>query len=119
MADSKIAFRLYESAEQVAAEAARIILGAAQKAINAHGRFQLVMAGGRTPLAAYTVLADQVADWDRWHIFFGDERCLAAEDPERNSLAASRVLLERVPIPASNWHPILAEQGAEVAAAQL
>lgn len=116
MADSKIVFRLHETAEQVAADTARRVLAAARQSIAARGRFQLVLAGGRTPQAAYTLLVEQVADWDRWHIFFGDERCLAPDDPERNSRAAARILLDQGPIPSANWHPIRAEQGAELAA---
>ncbi len=118
MSDESIAFLLYESVEQVAAAAAGRILTAARDAIDARGRFLLVLAGGRTPVVAYTLLVDQVADWDRWHIFFGDERCVPADHPDRNSLAASRAFLDRVPIPASNRHPIAAEQGAEIAAAR-
>lgn len=117
MSSRAISIEALDSAAAVAAEAARRILAAAQGAIDARGRFQLVLAGGRTPLAAYTLLADRSADWERWHIFLGDERCLPANDPERNSVAVSRVFLDRVPIPRSNLHLIEAELGAEAAAA--
>ena len=105
-----------DSAAAVAAEAARRILTAAERSIAARGRFHLVLAGGRTPLAAYTLLVDRPAEWERWHIFLGDERCLPATDPERNSVAAGRAFLDRVPIPSANRHLIAAERGAEVAA---
>ncbi|MBK1722259.1 6-phosphogluconolactonase [Thiocystis violacea] len=117
MADTEITFHLYESAEQVASVTAQRVLASAGEAIAARGRFHLVLAGGRTPLTAYTLLADQFSDWDRWHIFFGDERCLPADHPERNSHAAQLAFLRRVPIPAKNLHPIPAELGAEAAAA--
>lgn len=116
MADTQIAFNCRASADQVAELAAKRIMAAAARAIYDRGRFQFVLAGGRTPLAAYTLLADRDADWDRWHIFFSDERCVATNDPERNSRAAAKLLLERVPIPIENWHPIPAELGAEEAA---
>ncbi len=117
MSSRAISVEALDSAAAVAAEAARRILVAAQGAISARGRFQLVLAGGRTPLAAYTLLADRSADWERWHIFLGDERCLPANDHERNSVAVSRVFLDRVPIPRANLHLIEAELGAEAAAA--
>lgn len=104
------------SADAVAAETARRILAAAEGAIAARGRFVLVLAGGRTPLAAYTLLVGQGADWDRWHIFLGDERCLPASDPGRNSVAATHAFLDRVPIPAGNLHWMAAELGGEPAA---
>lgn len=106
-----------ESAHAVAAETARAIRVAAAQAIAERGRFQLVLAGGRTPLAAYTLIAGERADWDRWHIFLGDERCLAIDDEGRNSLAISRALVSKVPIPAESQHWIAAELGAERAAA--
>lgn len=105
------------SADAVAGEVARRVLSAAEEAIFARGRFALVLAGGRTPLAAYTLLVGREADWDHWHIFLGDERCLGPEDPGRNSVAAARSFLDQVPIPRQNIHWIPAELGAQAAAA--
>ena len=117
MSEGPVGFEMLADAQQVAARAADVILSAAELAIRGHGRFHLVLAGGRTPLAAYARLVGAAADWSRWQIFFGDERCLPAADPGRNSLAAARALLDRVPIPAQQVHPIAAEHGAVVAAA--
>ena len=93
-----------------------IILGAAAQSIRARGSFHLVLAGGNTPRAVYRALASAAADWAAWHIYFGDERCLPAADPERNSTMASETWLSRVPIPAAAIHCIPAELGAEKAA---
>lgn len=117
MPNRSIQLRCLPSPDAVAGEVARRMLGAAADAIAARGRFDLVLAGGRTPLAAYTLLVGQEADWDRWHIFLGDERCLASSDPGRNSVAATRAFLDRVPIPTDNIHWIPAELGSEAAAA--
>lgn len=102
--------------QAVAAQAAERILQAAGRAITARGLFRIVLAGGRTPEAAYHLLANADTDWSRWHIYFGDERCLPADDEERNSLMASNALLKLVSIPADQVHAIPAEQGAEAAA---
>jgi len=118
MPDTSIDFQCLDSAAQVAETTTRRLLDAAGRAIGERGRFQLVLAGGRTPLAVYRHLVDQPADWARWHIFFGDERCLPTDDPERNSLAARRAWLDLVPIPPDNIHPIPAELGAATAAAR-
>jgi 6-phosphogluconolactonase len=111
-------FAVCGSATEVAAVAAASILDAAARAIGARGRFAIVLAGGRTPLAVYSRLAGAAADWARWHIYFGDERCLAADDPGRNSRAAALAWLDRVAIPAAQRHPIPAERGAVAAAAE-
>ncbi len=109
-------FIRFESAEAVAEETARRISAAARCAIEAHGRFRCVLAGGRTPLAAYECLVEQPEDWVHWHLFLGDERCLPPDDPERNSRAIELALTERVAIPSANLHWIPAEAGAASAA---
>jgi 6-phosphogluconolactonase len=107
-------WQLLEDAEAVAHGAARLIAEAAAEAIARHGEFRLVLAGGTTPLAAYRELADTRQDWARWRTFYGDERCLPPDDPERNSrMALETGLTNRV----GHDHPIPAELGAEQAAA--
>jgi 6-phosphogluconolactonase len=118
MGGQTIRFILLESAEAVAAETARRMSALARRAIEAKGRFQCVLAGGRTPLAAYERLVDLPEDWAHWHLFVGDERCLPPDDAERNSRAIAWALTDRVPIPAANLHWIPAELGAERAAAR-
>jgi 6-phosphogluconolactonase len=105
-----------DDADAVALEAARRMLQSASRAISARGLFRIVLAGGRTPEAAYRLLVGADTDWSRWEIYFGDERCLPVDDAERNSRMAARALLDPVAIPAANIHPIPAEQGAEAAA---
>ncbi|MGA9828656.1 MAG: 6-phosphogluconolactonase, partial [Rhodanobacteraceae bacterium] len=92
------------------------ILDAATKAIRERGRFLIVLAGGNTPRGVYRALRDAPTDWSAWHIWFGDERCVAADDPERNSRMAAETWLDHVPIPADQIHPIDGELGAERAA---
>jgi 6-phosphogluconolactonase len=110
-------WRLLADANAVAQAAARLIAEAAAEAIAQRGRFRLVLAGGRTPKAAYRLLTQQGADWDLWEFYFGDERCLPADHAERNSQMAERLLLSQVPLVAGQVHPIPAERGAEEAAA--
>jgi 6-phosphogluconolactonase len=116
MTGGPIEVRCLVDADAVAGAMASEILAAAAEAIGGRGRFALVLAGGRTPLAAYNLLVGEDADWDRWHIFLGDERCLAASEPGRNSASAAEAFVDRVPIPAENIHWIPAELGAESAA---
>ena len=92
------------------------IYRAARQAIALRGEFRIVLAGGGTPAAVYRALADTDADWSRWHVYFGDERCLPPTDPERNSVMAADNWLARVAMPQENIHVIPAEQGAEPAA---
>jgi 6-phosphogluconolactonase len=104
-------------ADALAAEAATRILAAAQKAIAARGAFRLVLTGGRTPRGIYRRLGAAEADWARWHVYLGDERCLPPDDPERNSRMAAESWLDASPIPRAQIHMMPAELGATAAAA--
>lgn len=92
------------------------ILAAAARAIRQRGRFHLVLSGGNTPREIYRSLSAARTDWSAWHIYFGDERCLAPDDAARNSRMAAALWLDRVPIPATQRHPIPGELGALQAA---
>ena len=90
----------------------------ADEAIVARGAFHLVLAGGRTPQALYRELAKRNAGNAHWHIWYGDERCLPADDPARNSRMAETVWLAGSTIPPSQRLAIRAELGAREAAQQ-
>ncbi|MFZ0105431.1 MAG: 6-phosphogluconolactonase [Thiobacillus sp.] len=89
----------------------------AGRAIEARGMFHLVLAGGSTPIALYRELAAGHAGDSRWHIWYGDERCLPPDHPQRNSVMAEAAWLSGAAIPPGNRLPIPAERGAEAAAA--
>src|SRR5690606_1792853 len=92
------------------------VVDASKRAIAARGRFVLVLSGGSTPQDVHALLRTTDTDWSRWEIWFGDERCLPAGDPGRNSLMASDAWLSHVPIPSGQVHVMPAELGAEAAA---
>ncbi|NWG39940.1 MAG: 6-phosphogluconolactonase [Hydrogenophilaceae bacterium] len=60
--------------------------------------FSIALAGGQTPLALYRRLAREHMNWEKWRVYFGDERCLPPDHPDRNSLQARLALLDHVPI---------------------
>ena len=97
------------------AAALAFVARAEQEALAARGEFHIVLAGGGTPRSVYQALAREQHEWSRWQVWFGDERCLPPEHPDRNSAMARMALLDRVPIGAV--HPIPGEQGAQAAAA--
>lgn len=110
-----VRWHVLDDPQAVAEHTAQRILEAAGSAITERGVFRMVLAGGRTPEAAYRRLVDADTDWSCWDIFFGDERCLPIDDPERNSAMAAQAWLDHVPIARSQIHVIPAEAGAEVA----
>ena len=96
----------------IAREAHDRILAAADEAQDG---FSLVLAGGTTPLATYRLLAADGVDRPDWRLYYGDERCLPPQHPERNSRMVEETgLPERV----GGHLPIPAELGPETAAAR-
>jgi 6-phosphogluconolactonase len=107
----------FDSRTSLEQAASRFILETAKQVIVARGAFRIVLAGGDTPRNVYQTLRTADTDWSAWHIYFGDERCLPADDPERNSAMARSILLDHVAIPSAQIHTIPAELGPEAAAA--
>lgn len=100
-----------DSADQVAEAVYERIMAAADSAISKNGKFKLVLAGGSTPEKVYQLLAKANADWGRWYIYYGDERCLPTDHKDRNSVMAKQAFLDKVAIPAQQIFTIPAELG--------
>lgn len=88
----------------------------ASECLAQRGRFSIILAGGNTPRSLYRRLRHLLTDWRQWHIYFSDERCLAAGDPERNDSMASDAWLDHVAIPADQIHRVPAGDDASAAA---
>ena len=93
--------------EALAQAAARWV---AERALAAGPRFALVLSGGSTPKRLYQLLAappwrDRLP-WARIHLFWGDERFVPPDHPDSNFGMARRALLDQVPLPPGNLHPM-------------
>ncbi len=109
----QVRWQVFPDGVALADEAAALMLEAAREAVSARGVFRVVLAGGNTPKDAYQRLREAGANWAKWQIYFGDERCLPRDDPGRNDSMARRAWLDHIRIPPVNIHPIPAEHGAE------
>jgi 6-phosphogluconolactonase len=102
--------KVYRDLEDVSQNAAKILLEAAQMTVKTQGRFSLVLSGGNTPRRLYELLAKppyrEQMPWKNTHVFWGDERCVPADDQRNNANMARQVLLDQVPIPDEQIHPI-------------
>lgn len=105
--------------EALEAAAVRRIVLAAARAQAQHGSFHFALAGGSTPAGVYRRLASAHGlDWRRVRVFWGDERAVPANHPESNQHLARTTLLEHVPIPPEQIHPMPAQAGDLEAAAR-
>ena len=85
------------------------------------GRFVLNLSGGSTPKSVYELLATEVYrrkfDWERVHVFFGDERFVPPDHPDSNYRMAREAMLSKVPIPEENIYPVPTSGGDPAAGA--
>lgn len=113
--------RLFNDAQGLSRGAAELFAGMAQRAVASRGSFKVLVSGGETPRQTYALLAQEPfrrrIPWERVHLFWGDERCVPAHDPRSNALMVRRTLLEQVPLPEDQVHPIICLQDAHEAAA--
>jgi 6-phosphogluconolactonase len=108
-------------AATLAERVARHTLDAGAHALARHGRFDLALAGGSTPKAAYELLASPrlrgELDWNRVRFFFGDERCVPPDDDQSNFKMARTTLLHPLGIAPSAIFRMRGEDEPRAAAA--
>jgi len=113
---------IYDDKHVLSQHAADYIMRIAKDSIDLNGRFTIALTGGTTPGEAYSLLgSDPIRsqiDWQRVHIFWGDERCVPHTNSESNFYLAQEVLFDKVAIPNSQIHPMPADQPDRDAASQ-
>ena len=111
-----------ESMEALAEEASALLLTYLAERVDARGRARTILAGGSTPRRTYTLLASGISarglpvgslEW-----FFGDERWVAAEDPQSNEGMAREALLGPIRAPRESIHSWNAGAGDPVECAR-
>jgi len=113
--------RRFADLEALSRAAAPRFAEQAKAAIAARGRFSVLLAGGETPRRTYELLAEEplrsVVPWDRIHFFWGDERCVNTQDPQRNETMVRRALLDHLKLRPDQVHPIRSDLAPAQAAA--
>jgi 6-phosphogluconolactonase len=92
--------------EALLARSLDLILDKIKTAIQERGLCSIALSGGSTPQPLYEAIAAQDLDWEKIHVFWGDERYVPSDDPDSNEGMARRAWLDRVSIPAANIHPM-------------
>lgn len=102
---------IFPNLEALSQAAAQLVVKHCNLAIKAQARFSMVLSGGNTPQRTYELLGsppyrDQIA-WEKVHVFWGDERCVPIDDPRSNAKMTYDALLDKIPIPLHQIHPIM------------
>lgn len=81
------------------------------------GTASVVLTGGGVGIAVLAAVrrspARAAVDWSRVDVWWGDERFVAVDDPERNELQAREALLDALPLDPRRVHPMGAAGGPD------
>lgn len=113
MRDPQIRWHIFTDSVKLAEAVTKSIVEQSEHAIRERDAFLMVLAGGSTPAAIYRLLSRNDCNWEKWHIYFGDERCLPLGTVDRNDSMARDLWLDHVEIPTEQIHPIPAELGPQ------
>ena len=72
----------------------------------------VALSGGSTPKIVFDELASRklsAGDWQKVHLYWGDERCVPPEDPESNYKMTFEHLLSKIDIPQAHIHRVKGE----------
>jgi 6-phosphogluconolactonase len=98
--------QVLENAADASKRVAEFIAALARDRVGESGTFVMAVSGGTEPWEAFRHLATLEVPWNSVHIAQVDERVAPDGDPDRNYTNLRESLIDRVPIPAANVHPM-------------
>jgi len=113
--------RVFADVKSLTFRAAEAAARTINESVQTNGSFSLVLSGGNTPRTFYSLLSSQFRDqipWTKVHVFWRDERYVPLDDLRSNYRMARETLLDAVPFPIANVHPMPTELPDPEAAAQ-
>ena len=111
--------KIFPDRQAVIQYAAERIARIATATLEVNDVFTIALSGGSTPYPVYEILGarlSHVFDWERIHIWWGDERCVLIDDAESNYHNTRESLLKYIEIPEANIHRIRGEDDPHEAA---
>jgi len=100
---------VYPDVDAMSRAAARALVERMRATVESAGRCAVALSGGNTPRGLYRLLATAFASqvpWGQVDLFWGDERYVPPQDPRSNFRMAKEALLDHIPIPPTNVHPM-------------
>ncbi|MGV9711202.1 6-phosphogluconolactonase [Gordonia sp. NPDC003424] len=104
---------VFDDKTQLVHTAATRFADVVTRAQTERGIATVVLTGGSNGIAILDALAADSGhvDWSRVELFWGDDRFVPADDPERNSRQAAEALLDKVPVDPARVHVMAPSDG--------
>ncbi len=106
--------KIYSNQKEVVKALAKAIFKLNKSSVQ--NRFNILLSGGNTPTELFKRLSKKYAEtieWERIHLWWGDERCVSPENENSNFKQANDFLISQVSIPEANIHRIKGENDPE------
>lgn len=84
--------------------------------VSGRDKTTIALSGGSTPKLLFSLLAEAYPDkidWSTLHFFWGDERCVAPNDPDSNYGMTKSLLFDQVAVDTDKIHRVLGENDPE------
>ena len=111
MKKSNDSWLIFDDEMSLSEALAQEVLNIAKNSIFEKDCFSMVLTGGQSVLSLYKILSKADSNWDKWHIYIGDERFLPAGHKDRNDQTINEIWLDDSTISKKNIHFIKAELG--------
>jgi len=112
----------YPNKEKLVTATAELVAGSIEHTIQQNGLCNMALSGGNTPGGVFSLLASSdyrdCVDWNRLHLFWGDERMVPPEHQDSNYRLVQETLLDHINIPDENVHRMRGEIVPDEAAAE-
>jgi 6-phosphogluconolactonase len=99
---------VFKDTDQLSLALAEWITSLIEETLTRKDRFSLVLSGGNTPKKLHLLLASspyrERIDWNKIHLFWGDERAVPFSDERNNARMAFDTLLDKVAVPRYQIH---------------
>lgn len=113
---------IYKDVDEVTNALADWVTALISKTLAVKDKFTIALSGGETPKKLYQTLVthpyNEKINWNKMHIFWGDERVVPFNDENNNAKMAYDNLLCEVDIPSSQIHKINTDIKPEESAMQ-
>src|ERR1051326_928415 len=111
---------IYQTIEELSWRVAEWMVDYIHKILQTQDRFTIALSGGNTPKKLNLLLASHEfknkIDWQKLHVFWGDERYVPFTDDRNNAKMAFYTLLNHVPVPKSQIHIMRTDIDADASA---
>lgn len=103
----------FDDVKQLQSSLADFVLAAQNDALSSRNQFTIALSGGSLPNNLRPLADVPGIQWDKWQVFFADERIVPLDHPESNFAACAKAFLDHVPIKREQIHTLNPELFSE------